>query len=114
MSFISRIIASFILTIILFPVRSSNAVEEIENPLKGNDNLLEFFDKVLDIVIKLGAIIALVALIVSGFMFVTAGGNEEKITTAKRNILYVVIGAVIILGAKVILEGLKGTLEALE
>lgn len=83
------------------------------NPLKGSGNLLAFLQKVLDIVIKLGAIIALIAIIYAGFLFVTAGGSDEKIKTAKKTILYTVLGTAIILGAKVILTVIEGTLKSL-
>ena len=38
----------------------------------------------------------------SGFLFIFAQGNESKLTEAKRNFVYVVIGALLILGAWVI------------
>jgi hypothetical protein len=84
------------------------------NPLKGSDNLLEFLEKVLDLVIRLGAIIALLAIIYSGFLFVIAGGSDEKIKTAKKTLLYTVIGTALILGARVILEVIQGTIESLQ
>lgn len=95
--------------------QSSSCGDKICNPLSGNDNLLTFFNTILDkIIIPIGAILAVVFLVYSGYLFVTAGGNEDQIKTAKYNVLYVVIGAAIILGAKAIAAGIQGTLDSLK
>jgi hypothetical protein len=39
-------------------------------------------------------------IIYSGFLFVTARGNEESLTKAKQALLYAIIGGVIIAGAE--------------
>lgn len=103
------------LTILLLPIFGAMGQEKIENPLNGNDNLISFFNSILDnIIIPVGAVLAFVFIVYSGFLFVTAGGSEDKIKTAKMNLWYVVIGAAIILGAKVIATGIKGTVETLQ
>lgn len=102
-----------VLTLLMFPLFFVSA--QIKNPLSGNDNLLEFFNTILDeIIIPIGAILAAVFIIYSGFLFVTAGGSDDKIKTAKTNLLYVVIGAAIILGAKAIAAGLQATVTSLQ
>jgi hypothetical protein len=50
-------------------------------------------------------------LIWSGFMFVSAQGNPEKIETAKSRLLYTIIGAILLLGAWTISQAIKGTVE---
>src|SRR3989344_550136 len=67
----------------------------IPNPLKnGADSLPELLNLIIDsIIIPLGSVVIVVMIIYSGFLFVTAQGNETKITTAKNSILYAVIGA---------------------
>lgn len=45
------------------------------------------------------AIIAVILIIIAGFMWMTSGGNEEKITTAKNMLRSAIIGLVIILAA---------------
>lgn len=109
--------------LLLIPLTFSSAQDlgggggggKIENPLQGNDNLLQFFNTLLDkVVIPIGAILAVIFIILSGYYFVTAGGDEGKIKTARMNILYVVIGAGIIIGCKVILAVIQGTLNSIQ
>ncbi len=75
---------------------------KICNPLNGNGDLFTFLNNILAGVMKLGAIACIIAIIYAGFLFVTAAGDEGKIKTAKLVLLYTVIGAAILLGAKVI------------
>lgn len=52
-------------------------------------------------------------LVISGFYFVTAQGNQEKLATAKKNFVYVVLGALLILGAWIIATLIAGTVSQL-
>ena len=45
----------------------------------------------------------------AGFLFVTANGNESQLTQAKNALLWSVVGGVIALGARLILEVIQGT-----
>jgi type IV secretory pathway VirB2 component (pilin) len=58
--------------------------------------------------------VAVVAVILAGFMFVTAHGDEEKIKTAKKILLYAVIGMVILLGARMISEVIINTVTSVD
>lgn len=91
-------------------IKDCSSDGKICNPLgNGNDDLFALVNAVLDGVMKLGAILAVLAIIYSGFLFVTAGGDEGKIKTAKLVLLYTVIGAAILLGAKVIATVIQNT-----
>ena len=68
------------------------------NPIKYN-TIQDFFQAVLQIAAQIGSILVVMALIYSGFLFVTARGNEEQLTTAKKALTYTVIGAIVVLGA---------------
>jgi|GEM_PF-2308514 len=85
----------------------------IDNPLK-NDSLIAFINSIIDAALKLGAIVSVVAVILAGFMFVTAHGDEDKIKTAKNILLYAVIGMVILLGARMISEVIINTVTSVD
>ena len=48
------------------------------------------------------AIAAVIALIAGGFMFITSGGNERRVETAKNIILYSIVGIAVALFAQMI------------
>ena len=76
------------------------------------------FRSVQELVIGLMRAIVLLALpvialfiVIAGFKFVAAQGNENKISEAKDNLKYVVYGTVLILGAWVIATLIGGTVK---
>lgn len=87
---------------------------KLQNPLgDGNNNLTSFANSIVDAVVTVGLPIAALMIVYSGFLFVAARGNESKLKDAKNAFLYAVIGIAIILGAKVLSEVIKGTIDVL-
>lgn len=82
----------------------------ITNPLIAED-IPSFIAAILDVVIKIGFMLAVFFLMYAGFLFVTAQGNEEKISTAKTAFLWTVVGVAVLLGAKVLANVVCGTLN---
>lgn len=86
---------------------------KLTNPFKRGDNLYDFLQAlVTDIIIPLGGVIVVIAIIYSGFLFVTAQGNEEQLKKAKRAFTYTAIGAAILLGAWTIALVIENTIGA--
>lgn len=77
------------------------AAAAVTNPLQS-PTLGDFIKAVANIVMQIGGIVAVVFIIWSGFLFVTARGNEEQLKKARSVFFWSVIGAVILLGAYVI------------
>jgi hypothetical protein len=84
----------------------------IKNPINVStiDGLIKV---ILEGVIKIGIPIVALAIIYSGFLFVSAQGNSEKLKEAKRALLYSVIGAAILLGSWAIAQVISNTVLAL-
>lgn len=85
------------------------------NPLAGNgvNSLPELIQKILEGAIKIGIPIIALAVIYSGFLFVFARGNSEKLTKAKDALLYTLIGAAILLGSLAIAKMIQVTITGL-
>lgn len=83
----------------------------IVNPLasKGIDNINTLVKTVLEGVIRIGIPIIALAIIYSGFLFVAARGNSEKLGKAKDSLIYTLIGAAILLGAWTIAQLISET-----
>jgi hypothetical protein len=81
------------------------------NPLGGIDSIEGFLEKLFNIVLRIAIPIIALAIIYSGFLFVTAQGKEDKLTTAKNTLMFTLIGAAIILGAWVIANALSETVN---
>ncbi|MEX2369192.1 MAG: hypothetical protein WD552_02240, partial [Candidatus Paceibacterota bacterium] len=57
--------------------------------------------------------VIVIFIIYAGFLFVTSGGNKDKLDTAKKTAVNTLIGAAIILGARFLAEILINTAESL-
>lgn len=85
---------------------------KISNPLKVT-SIEELLLKIIDIILVFVLPLIILYIMYAGYLFVSAAGNTEQISTAKTALLWAVVGGVIVLGAKIILEVIKGTVSAL-
>ncbi len=73
------------------------------------NDLGTFLKLLLNFVTELAIPIIVLMLIYTGFKFVAAQGNSDKLAEARRILLWTLIGAGIILGANAILLAIQGT-----
>jgi hypothetical protein len=118
---IKRVVQAAVLAVVLFGLRGVEFVyaqgamdtgPTLTNPLKVN-NVEEFLAAVLRVVQMILSPFVVLVIIYAGFQFLTAQGNKSKIETAKRMLLYAVIGAAIILGAGLLATSLTDTVRDL-
>lgn len=86
---------------------------KIINPLGATSTIPALIQKVLEGALKIGIPIIALAIIYSGFLFVMARGNSEKIGKAKDTLLYTIIGAAILLGSWAIAKMITSTVSGL-
>lgn len=84
----------------------------LQNPI-GFNTFGELVAAILNIVVTIGIPIAALFIIYAGFLFVTAGGNDEKLKKAKQALLAAVIGTAILLAASVIADAIGATIGEL-
>ncbi len=82
----------------------------LKNPLKSL-TIDAFLEDLLGIVVRIGFPFVVLAVIYTGFLFVSARGNEQKLTDAKNAFLWTVIGALIVLAAAAISQLIEGTVS---
>lgn len=70
----------------------------ITNPLKAN-SIPELIANVAEFARNIGLPIAIIFIVYSGFLFVSAKGNEKKLESAKETFKWAVVGATLIVGA---------------
>lgn len=91
---------------------STQITTKINNPLGDKlTDIPSFIKAIVEIVLYVGIPIVALAIIYTGFLFVAAQGNSEKITKAKKALLYVLIGAALLLGAFVIANAIQSTVD---
>ena len=85
---------------------------KICNPLSVA-TLQDLLKKILEGAIKIGIPVIALAIIYSGFLFVSARGNSEKLDDAKRALIYTLIGAAILIGSWAIAQLISNTVLSL-
>lgn len=65
----------------------------------GNGDIRAIIGRIIQVALGLLGVVALGLVLYSGFTWMTAGGDEEKVATAKRILSQAIIGLVIILSA---------------
>ncbi|KKU67314.1 MAG: hypothetical protein UX89_C0016G0017 [Parcubacteria group bacterium GW2011_GWA2_47_16] len=114
----------FFLTVVLFLapllftfaavcVPGSPTCATIPNPLGADTTIVSFITTLLDTIFPIASLVSVFFLIFAGFLMVTAGGNEEKLSKARQAFLWTVIGVAILLGAKVLSAVICGTINQL-
>jgi hypothetical protein len=86
----------------------------LQNPLNPSfSDIPKFIAGALKVMVTVALPIISLFIVYSGFLFLTAQGSDEKLSKAKTNFLYVIIGAILILGAWVIANLIGGTVTQL-
>jgi len=102
----------------LLPVRSlladgDDPVSSFPNPLRSDigsfPKLLEVI--VNDIVIPIGAVVVVLAIIFSGFLYVKAQGNPEGLKKAHQAFIWTAVGALVVLGSWAITQTICTTVD---
>lgn len=81
------------------------------NPLKAK-SISEFLVAIVDVLLIFATPLIVIYIMYAGFKFVTAQGNPSEIESARAALLWAVVGGVIVLGAKLIIEVIDGTIKA--
>ena len=92
---------------------SSSGIFTLKNPLKVN-TVGEVINAFLEIITYLLIILAVLAFIWTGFLFVynASTGNSSKLSELKSRLLYIIIGVAIVIGARIIIQVVINTIAA--
>jgi small-conductance mechanosensitive channel len=83
----------------------------IKSPLSF-DGICGLMTALINLATEIGAIVGVLALLWTGFLFITARGNPEKLKFAKSVLKSTLIGIIMLLGASLISKVILGTIAA--
>ncbi|MCX6756406.1 MAG: hypothetical protein NTX85_03635 [Candidatus Nomurabacteria bacterium] len=111
--YIYKILLYVFLIIPFYSVQADSVLSvKINNPLGDSITTIpSFIESAINIVLMIGIPIVALAIIYSGFLFVVAQGNSEKLSEAKKTLMYTLIGAALLLGSWVIAQAIQGTVS---
>jgi hypothetical protein len=85
----------------------------LDNPLGDINSFEQLISTILDAAFIIGLPVAVLFIVIAGFRFVIARGNEKKLTDAKNNLMYTVIGLGVFFGAWTLAKIIESTIKAL-
>ena len=111
MSYLKRIVP---LTIgfVIIPAILFAATTELRSPVQ-DQTISAFVARFLRAIVLIAMPVIALFIVYAGFKYVVARGNPGKIEEAHQNFLYVVIGAMLILGAWILATMIAGTVNQL-
>lgn len=87
----------------LIGVQAQPPPTEISNPLSAN-TFTELFLRIADWIAGVAATMAVLMVVVGGYQYMVSGGNEEKTASARRTIQWALIGLIVIVASRSLLE----------
>ena len=102
---ILAVVAVFVM--IVSPLAVSAQFKDPDPTGKGvasDTDLPSLLVRVINILLSIAGLVAVIFLIVGGFRYITAGGNEENAEAGKKTIINAIIGIVVIILSFVIVR----------
>jgi hypothetical protein len=114
--FITALIINLLLLVFLVvtPVVSVKAIDELKNPLAGSADIDSYslFARIIKAALGIAGSLSLVFFVWGGMIWMTAGGNEEKTKKAKDTLIWSVLGLVAIFASYAILSAIIRALSS--
>ncbi len=105
-----NIFSTIFLGIVLMSGSATAEVVEIPNPLKSN-NFAELLANILQFLFILSLPVGSLMIIFAAFTFLTSAGDPEKLTTARKTIIYAFVGIIILFLSQAIVNLLISVFE---
>ena len=87
---------------------------KVDNPIGSVNTVDDLISQIIRLALLVGVPILVLVFIWIGFMFVKAQGNETKLKEAKQALWWAIVGAFLLLGASVLGEAIRETVDQLK
>jgi hypothetical protein len=74
------------------------------------DSLTDFVVNIVNLLISFSVVLAVGALIIAGFKYILAIGDQEKVEKATKSLVFAIVGLVIVFVAPLVVEYITETL----
>lgn len=81
------------------------------NSISGAIPISQVLTNVLEFLLSIVGVVAIIGLVVAGFLYLTAAGDEHRIKIAKLSFYFSLIGGIVALSALVIINTLTNFLS---
>lgn len=68
------------------------------------DNLTDFLSNIIQFAMTFAVIIAVVAVLIAGFKYITSAGDSEKVKSSTQSLIFALVGLVIVFLAPTLIK----------
>lgn len=68
------------------------------------DNLTDFLSNIIQFAMTFAVIIAVIAVLVAGFKYITSAGDSEKVKSSTQSLIFALVGLVIVFLAPTLIK----------
>lgn len=108
----SKKLAILILTAVVLIFSAIAVYAQITNPISSN-SFADLIKRIAQEIRPIAITFSVVFIIYSGFLFVTASENQEKLKSAKTTFTWTIVGTAIVVGASLLAEVVINTIKKL-
>lgn len=101
---IFNFLSSFLILIFSFLISRAGVISDAPN-------VSEILYNILNFLLQVFGIIAIISLVISGILYLTAAGDEDRIKLAKGGMVYSIIGILVALSGVIIIKTITGFLN---
>ncbi|MBA3757246.1 TrbC/VirB2 family protein [Candidatus Saccharibacteria bacterium] len=83
---------------------SENPTRDCSSSGDATEKINDLIRSVINLLSAIVGVIAVIMIIVGGLRYITSGGNDTSVTSAKNTILYAIIGLIIVALAQVLVR----------
>jgi hypothetical protein len=104
-------VAAFLMSLATPMMTQAQTPIQINNPLGSTSGTVgDIVDKILEFLLQVGVPIAVLMYVWAGFLFLTSGGNEKKVNTAKQAVIWTSVGLAVLIISNGLVEVVKSIL----
>jgi|SRR3989344_4282958 len=109
---IITVVATFAVIMMPLVTAAQFTIPDTRNTgLPAETKVSDLLFRIINVLLGIAGLVAVIFLIVGGFRYITAGGNEETAEAAKKTILNAIIGIVVIILSFVIVSVISNALQ---
>jgi hypothetical protein len=106
----SSVVSGLYLTSAAYAQSATSALEGIGGVAGDNTKLMSLINDLINWAIGIAALVCVVVLIASGYKYITAAGDENKIESATKTLTFAIIGLVVCFIAVILVRFVLGDL----
>ncbi|MBD3238051.1 MAG: hypothetical protein GF332_00220 [Candidatus Moranbacteria bacterium] len=85
--------------------------DDLPTEIKGAKEIWVYVQNILNLLLSLLGMIGIISLIYAGVVYLTSGGNQERAETAKKQMIYSIIGLFVAIGSMIIVKQIDSLLK---